>query len=271
MHNAKHDLKFGAQAMAWKDIVEFGKKAWPYIKKGIEILAGPILDKILSDDSGAEKVAQKPSYNAQKASTDETWQLHELLEQEREKRKAQIAEFDQYMQKQTRVAIEQLKKDIAQFEQYGLDISDSFIERQFVALKHIPPMAELANRRYSITNPDCKKILKLDEGAEKKHRMKEFGDKILLEGGETYYDELFNAYETVFSLIGSMIQQQVRTRTADMKKHEADIANFSEQKEEQERQMHEIQGKLQRLANLKKLFEAEPPTGRSTIRRYFTF
>ena len=205
--------------MAWKIppfIIEMGKKVWPYAKEGIKLLAGPILDKILSDDSGAEKIAQKPSYNVQKAGTDETWQLHELLEQEREKRKAQIAEFDQYMQKQTRAAIEQLKMDIVQFEQYGLDISDSIIERQFAALKHIPPMAELANRCYSITDPDCKKILELDEGAEKKCRMKEFGDKILLEGGETYYNELFDAYETVFSLIGNMIKQQARIRTVDM-------------------------------------------------------
>ena len=86
------------------------------------------------------------------------------------------------------------------------------------------------------------------------HRISQRGQNLLLEGGEKYYAQLFDTCDIVFSSIGGQIKQQVSIRTADMQQNAETIANFSAQKEEQEQQIQEVQGKLERLADLKKLF-----------------
>ena len=121
------------------------------------------------------------------------------MEEERERMAEKALDFDEHMKAQRKKSMEQLQKDIAQFGQYGLDIDNSIIKRPFARLeRNAPRMAELANRRYSITDPQLRAILKLDEGAEKEKAFRNFGQTVLQEGIQKYYDRFFFMRIVVF-------------------------------------------------------------------------
>ena len=84
----------------------------------------------------------------------------------------------------------------------------------------------------------------LKEGEEKKHRMKEFRKKLLLEGGNVYFDQLSTTCDMAFDYIEDAAKRNAATQKAEIGKYTADIQNFSEEKEEKERQKQEIQGRL---------------------------
>ena len=67
--------------------------------------------------------------------------------------------------------------------------------------------------------------------------MKEFSKKLLLEGGNAYFDQLSTTCDMAFDYI-----EDAATQKAEIGKYTADIQNFSEEKEEKERQKQEIQG-----------------------------
>lgn len=227
------------------------------IASGVGWLAGKavsFLGDLVSDNSGAEKVSRLPAYDAQNASIEQSRQTDQILQQERERRISNIAGFDQHMQKFGKQILEQIQKDVAQFGRYGLDLDDTIAEKQFAMLENSETLADLANRRYSIADPECLEILEMEEGAEKKRRMKEFGDNILLEGGEEYYDKIANTCDVVFSYIESNVERQTATQKAEMEQHAKDIQNFYQEKEDKERQKEEIQGKLGQLESLETLF-----------------
>lgn len=102
----------------------------------------------------------------------------------------------------------------------------------------------MANRRYSIGDAECAEILRLKEGKEKKHRMKEFSKKLLLEGGNAYFDQLSTTCDMAFDYIEDAAKRNAATPKAEIGKYTADIQNFSEEKE---RQKQEIQGRLDKL------------------------
>ena len=74
-------------------------------------------------------------------------------------------------------------------EQCGQDkrnIDNLFIESQFATLEGGPLLlAKRADRHYNGGNSKLMNILCMAEGRKKQRKIKEFGDKILLEGGET--------------------------------------------------------------------------------------
>ena len=212
------------------------------------------LGNLISDDSGAEKISHVPSYDAQNASIEQTRQLDQLLQQERERRKTQIEGFDQHMKKYGKTILDQIKQDIKQFERYGLQIDDALAEKQFAMLENSETLADLANRRYSIADAECREILEIEEGESKKHRMKEFGDNLLLEGGIEYYDKITDACDVVFAYIDNSVTRQTNIKRTEIEQYAADIANFSQEKDEQERQKSEKQAELQELESLETLF-----------------
>ena len=198
-----------------------------------------------------------PAYEVEKASAEDAWKVNEILEQERDRRELEFDKFDQQMQKYGRLVIEQVKKDIKGFERYGLEIDEAVIEQPFAVIENeTTPLKILADRRYIQTDPGMKAILKLEEGPEKSRRLQEFSNEIVQEGCEKYYDQLGHNCTTVFSLVGSIVKRQVDTRSAEMAQCAADIAKFSQDKAKQEQQYQEIQVKLERLQELKKLVQS---------------
>ena len=84
--------------------------------------------------------------------------------------------------------------------------------------------------------------------------MKEFSKKLLLEGGNAYFDQLSTTCDMAFDYIEDTAKRNAATKKAEIAKYSADIQNFSEEKKEKERQKQEIQGRLDKLKSLDKLF-----------------
>ena len=162
-------------------------------------------------------------------------------ELERDRRNRQIAELDQYMQKQTRQIFEPFKKSIVEFQFDGLDIDDLFIAKQSTALEGSTPMANWASRHYNGGNSKLMNILHMAEGREKQRKIKEFGDKILLEGSYRYFEQLSHTCNVISEYIGHAVHQCIARRNARIERYAKNPKA-------------EIQNQLQRLKNLKKLF-----------------
>ena len=107
-----------------------------------------------------------PVYTRENASIEESQKVDEILREEKLRRKAQIASVDQLLEEASQQDLAEIRQFILQFQQYGLDINATIIEKLFEQNNH-ETLAKLASRRYSIGDAECLKVLKLSEGPEK--------------------------------------------------------------------------------------------------------
>ena len=253
----------GAVVKFGKVIVGGLKTAAKFVVKHIDKAAN-ILDAIdganntssnqPAEQTAAEKVARQRSYDAQAASIDESKQLDQILQQERNRRKPQIDRAEECIREAMEEILVRIKADIAQFEQFGLKMNHSIVEQQFELLEQGETLVSLVNRRYSLSDAECLEILAMSAGEAKKQRMKQFGREIMLKGGKKYFDRLSQTCDVVFNYIDDAAGRHTATQNAEMKGYAADIANFSQEKEEYERQKTQKYGRLQKLESLEKLF-----------------
>ena len=220
------------------------------IEEGIDFLGG-----LLARNPAAEKVSQMPSYDPHNASIEHSRQIDQILQQERERREKYADKADAAIQKTRETILEQIKRDIAQFEQrFGLEINISVVEKQFERLAKNETLANLANRRYSIGDAECLRILEIEKGEDKKRQMKQFGEDLLLEGGEEYFDQLSETCGITFDYIENTVNRHAAIKNTEMEQYSVDIQSFSQQKDEKERQKTEKQRELQELESLENLF-----------------
>ena len=200
------------------------------------------LSEFLADR--AERVSRAPVYDAQNALIEQTRQMDAILQHEKARRKAQISRFDELVAEQD---IEEIRQFILEFGEYGLDA----VERLFAKRE---TLADLVCRRYSIGDAECLKILELSEGPEKERRMKEFGDHVLAESIDLYFDHSAECCDLLFNLLDDAMNRNAKIKNAEIEEYTNNIRNFSYEKTEQERQKAEAQGRLRRLERLEKLF-----------------
>ena len=248
---AKGAGKFGKKR--FDDAKELLGKAAEWAGEKLSSVWGA-LQGLWADDTASDEIGQTGQYDEEDASIMRTRQIDQILQQERERRKRYIDQADEGIQEVRKKVLAQIKQGIGQSNSEGLQMNDSIVEKQFELLMKGETLAELVNRRYSLGDAECLEILKMEEGADKKRRMQEFGTKLLLEGSEAYFDKLSSACDTAFSYIDDAVSRHTKNRNAEIERYAADIKNFSEEKEEQEQQKAEKQGNLQRLEKLDRLF-----------------
>ena len=202
-----------------------------------------------------ERVARQRSYDVQTASIDQSKQLDEILQEERSRRRPKIDRAERQIREAMKEIQTQIKTDIPKFEKFGLKMDSAIVDQQFELLEQGETLVSLVNRRYSLSDAECRNILKMNEGEGKKQRMKQFGREIVLKGGKKYFDRLSQTCDVVFNYIDDAAGRHTATQNAEMERYATDIANFSQEKEEQERQKAEKHGRLQRLESLEKLLD----------------
>ena len=177
----------------------------------------------------------------------------EALREEYERRKQQISLLDRDIKNSEQLVLEQLQKDMAQFEQYGLFISDSIVKNLFATLlkRESETLSNFADQHYNLGNEKFLEAMISPE--EKAHKTKEFYD-MLLEGVNKYFEQLSNTCEFISTCIGDYVNRHIAHRNAQIKRYTADMQNLYLQIKGEEKQKAEIQNQLQRMAELKKLF-----------------
>ena len=230
------------------------------IMGGVKAIAGPLiggavtaLTNLFSDNSGGEKISRMPAYNEQEATMEQTKLVDQILSQERAKRKDDIAGFDERIAEAKIKLLEQLRQDIEQFQRYGLNMDYSIFEDQFNLINNSETLADLANRRLTISDSECARILSIENGDKRSQEFTRYEKQILLEGTDNYFATLEQTYTVAFKFIEDNVRQQSERLTKENSARMQEIAQFVGNKKEKEKYRKEIQAKLRDLKELESL------------------
>lgn len=220
----------------------------------VGVAVSNIIEKVkdfFSGSSGSSSGSRTSSYDADKASLEETVRVQKALTEFKTDTEARSSALEKAIIKESRGYLDEFLDEIRKYNKirYGgrcLNINLENIEREnrktedkihgFITKK--------VSKRISLDDDECKNILKMDAGTEKKKKLDQFYRKVLTEALSELTNILRKAMEQQTDIVEDRIQQRIDAVLETCEAKAADFKQIQKLKNKDENKIEQEQFRL---------------------------